>query len=156
MPDKSISSFSRNCDGETEDDSSPDAMMILSIEASLLESGHPVDGSDSEGVHYESILEMWQSQGVLSTGRRGDRNDGGSGDWYRKALDYWEDEDTCPATVNGVLGGFSKLSPIDLTGSREFLEEIVKIRPDMEFGAACECGAGIGRVSKGLLLPFGE
>ena len=40
-----------------------------------------------------------------------------------------------------------------LDGSREFLKEIPLPKADGP-STACECGAGIGRVTKGLLLDF--
>jgi protein N-terminal methyltransferase len=106
-----------------------------------------VGGSDSEGRNYSSIEEMWASQGV----ENGDLNCS----WYEKATDYYEEN--CPATVDGVLGGFASISNLDLEGSRIFLASIQRERPSLDWskGAGCECGAGIGRVSKGLLLPLG-
>jgi len=86
-------------------------------------------------------------------------------EWYQTGYEYWEDESNCPATVDGVLGGFASLSQHDLMGSKKFLMDLKsEIRPELKFGReenggamtrACECGAGIGRVTKGLLLPLG-
>lgn len=131
------------------------ATMITSIEASLLGSGHPIHGSNNYDGHYDSISDMWRDEGVLPRRCRGDDDDGDDDGWYQKAMDYWEDEGNCPATVDGVLGGFAELSPVDLEGSRDFIKEIAEIRPELKYGTACECGAGIGRVSKGLLFPIG-
>jgi len=68
-------------------------------------------------------------------------------------------------SVDGVLGGFSNLSKRDLEGSTKFIRHLTTtIRPQLKLATkendgqathACECGAGIGRVSKGLLLPLG-
>lgn len=106
-----------------------------------------VRGCDSEGQTYSSIDEMWQSQGV--------RPEDPNFSWYEKATNYYEEN--CPATLDGVLGGFASISDLDLEGSRNFLASIQKERPSLDFslGAGCECGAGIGRVSKGLLLSLG-
>ena len=104
-------------------------------------------GSDSEGGEYGSIQEMWLSQGVVQEGR--------NEDWYERAADYYEEN--CDATLNGVLGGFAAITEVDLAGSRAFLEKLKTDRPKLVWsdGAGCECGAGIGRVTKGLLLPLG-
>mmetsp|Transcript_21023 Transcript_21023/g.37978 ORF Transcript_21023/g.37978 Transcript_21023/m.37978 type:complete len:315 (-) Transcript_21023:74-1018(-) len=110
-------------------------------------------GSDSYGRQYASVEEMWEMEGAYSDPES----------WYGRAADYWEDEDICPATVNGVLGGFESLSPGDLEASRTFLQELqrmtvpgdVRVNLGGAGTAACECGAGIGRVTKGLLLPLG-
>lgn len=85
--------------------------------------------------------------------------------WYGKAHNYWEDETICPPTIDGVLGGFAKLSKRDLRGSRDFVRYLKEaVRPGLKLTrednggvatCACECGAGIGRVTKGLLHPLG-
>ena len=110
-------------------------------------------GSDSYGRQYASVEEMWEMEGAYADPES----------WYGRAADYWEDEDNCPATVNGVLGGFESLSPGDLDASRTFLQQLqtmqfpgdVVVKLGGEGSTACECGAGIGRVTKGLLLPLG-
>lgn len=75
------------------------------------------------------------------------------GQFYEKAQKYWSSVD---ATVNGMLGGFSEISVKELQSSRLFLDEIFRCRPCPERKLALDCGAGIGRVTKGLLLPFFE
>lgn len=106
-------------------------------------------GADSDGNVYQSIAEMWQSQGVKQVEGAANRS------WYGKAEEYYEVN--CPPTIDGVLGGFASITGIDLDGSAKFLKRIKQERPSLDWtcGAACECGAGIGRVSKGLLLPLG-
>jgi protein N-terminal methyltransferase len=52
-----------------------------------------------------------------------------------------------------VLGGYGKLTPVDTIGSNEFLDKLKIIYPKFQFGTAADCGAGIGRVTKYLLLP---
>jgi galactose mutarotase-like enzyme len=105
-------------------------------------------GSDSEGRQYASLDEMWKVQGVLS-------DDTASESWYDRAAEYYEEN--CPASLDGVLGGFANISDLDLQGSLNFMRELEALRPLFRWssGAACECGAGIGRVSKGLLLTLG-
>ena len=72
--------------------------------------------------------------------------------WYSRAFNYWESEANCPVTDDGVLGGYGKLTPMDVKGSNQFLDELVALRPELCFDVAADCGAGIGRVSKNLLL----
>lgn len=69
-------------------------------------------------------------------------------EWYTKAQDYWN---AVTPTVDGMLGGFSVLDPIDVKGSLEFIKDVTR---NTEY--ACDCGAGIGRVTKNFLLqvPF--
>ncbi|KAG2189919.1 hypothetical protein INT46_007505 [Mucor plumbeus] len=84
-------------------------------------------------------------------------------EWYTKAQDYWNG---VTPTVDGMLGGFSVVDPVDVKGSLEFVDEFVygkrgvnnvmKKEPMITNGYACDCGAGIGRVTKNFLLnvPF--
>lgn len=71
-------------------------------------------------------------------------------EWYTKAQDYWNG---VTPSVDGMLGGFSVLDPTDVKGSLEFISEFMT--PENK-GYACDCGAGIGRVTKNFLLkvPF--
>jgi protein N-terminal methyltransferase len=84
-------------------------------------------------------------------------------EWYTNAQSYWNDVDP---SVDGMLGGFAMVDPIDVKGSLGFIDEFVhgvrgvnnvlKKEPVLENGYACDCGAGIGRVTKNFLLkvPF--
>jgi protein N-terminal methyltransferase len=92
-------------------------------------------GSDTDENEYESVQELWK---VHSEG------------WYEKAADYYQDQ--CEASLEGVLGGFASISPVDLQGSLDFVKSI---QSSDSYETACECGAGIGRVTRGLLLPLG-
>ncbi|KAH6640996.1 alpha-N-methyltransferase NTM1 [Chaetomium tenue] len=64
---------------------------------------------------------------------------------------YWEDTD---ATVHGMLGGHPHVSRVELRGSRNFLAKIgIGSKPGQRVAInALEGGAGIGRVTEGLLL----
>ena len=48
-----------------------------------------------------------------------------------------------------MLGGFGNLTFADLANSAEFLAKLTK---NSETKLALDCGAGIGRITKGLLL----
>eukprot|EP00918_Siedleckia_nematoides_P103495 GHVU01225910.1.p1 GENE.GHVU01225910.1~~GHVU01225910.1.p1 ORF type:complete len:202 (-),score=24.57 GHVU01225910.1:386-991(-) len=56
-----------------------------------------------------------------------------------------------------MLDGYGCVSAMDIKDSREFLDRIGKFTSakggPCNFGRAIDCGAGIGRVSKGLLCP---
>ena len=72
--------------------------------------------------------------------------------WFNNAYDFWEDETNCPVTDDGVLGGYGKITPEDVKGSNLFLDQLAVARPNLRFDHAADCGAGIGRVAKHLLL----
>ncbi|KAI0834943.1 alpha-N-methyltransferase NTM1 [Hypoxylon sp. FL0890] len=68
---------------------------------------------------------------------------------------YWSSID---ADVNGMLGGFPSVSRIDLRGSRSFLAKLGlgRARGRKAVRRALEGGAGIGRITQGLLLDVAE
>ena len=97
-------------------------------------------GYDTNGNHYGCIEEMWEAQDLES--------------WYSRAKDYYEDN--CETTIDGVLGGLGFLSTIDISASKEFLNDLEIPQKNGSPSVACECGAGIGRVTKSLLLDVCE
>ena len=50
--------------------------------------------------------------------------DGTDVDYYKNAATYWEGVD---GTVNGMLGGFGKVSDVDIDGSNKLLKTIFKV-----------------------------
>nr|POE77723.1 alpha n-terminal protein methyltransferase 1 [Quercus suber] len=79
-----------------------------------------------------------------------------------RALAYWSA--TAP-TVAGVLGGYPHVSRADLQGSRNFLAKLLRTpsrhggsdaKPSPRLRRAVDCGAGIGRVTQGLLVHVAE
>ena len=97
-------------------------------------------GYDTNGNRYRDIKEMWEAQDLES--------------WYDRAKDYYEEN--CDTTIDGVLGGLGFLTEIDIVGSKEFLIDLGLPELDAGPSFACECGAGIGRVTKSLLLDICE
>ncbi|XP_063825516.1 N-terminal Xaa-Pro-Lys N-methyltransferase 1-like [Ostrinia nubilalis] len=70
--------------------------------------------------------------------------------FYKKAASYWAN---VPATIDGVLGGFGHISDADLDGSKAFLTYILNLPKPPNTKLALDCGAGIGRIAKNLLIP---
>ncbi|KAF3770384.1 hypothetical protein M406DRAFT_246186 [Cryphonectria parasitica EP155] len=68
---------------------------------------------------------------------------------------YWQNVD---ADVNGMLGGFPYVSRIDLQGSRNFLAKLgIGTKQGLRtVESALEGGAGIGRITEGLLLNIAQ
>lgn len=71
-------------------------------------------------------------------------------DFYNQGKAYWE---TIPATVDGMLGGYSHISSTDIHSSLRFLNVFLtdKEKPTGR-NRALDCGSGIGRITKHLLL----
>lgn len=69
---------------------------------------------------------------------------------YEKSLQYWAD---IPPTVDGVLGGFGFISSADIEGSELFLTTLLSSDNPPSTNTALDCGAGIGRITKQLLMP---
>ncbi|KNC84390.1 hypothetical protein SARC_03383 [Sphaeroforma arctica JP610] len=93
----------------------------------------------------EGVEALWKAADADVDEKTGELN------WYKKAKDYWEN---IPATVNGVLGGFSHISSVDIKGSQDFLKPLLSKLGKSGKISALDCGAGIGRVTSKLLLPI--
>lgn len=71
------------------------------------------------------------------------------------SLSYWN---SVTSDNNGMLGGYPQTSRIDLQGSSNFLTKLRRGRsqaskkPLPPLDRVADCGAGIGRITKGLLL----
>lgn len=73
--------------------------------------------------------------------------------YYQDAKNYWSN---VSPTVDGMLGGFGSISFTDIRGSDQFLKNVFKLKPAPGRLHALDCGAGIGRVSKNLLMNWFE
>jgi len=106
-------------------------------------------GSDTNGREYDSLASMWSSE--LKDGE-------GVTEWYQKSEAWWASEENCPATVDGVLGGYGCLDYDDVAESTAFIQKMRRDHPAFSAlrGRALDCGAGIGRVTKHLLRHFFE
>lgn len=78
-----------------------------------------------------------------------DITDRSNNDFYKKAQNYWAE---IPPTIDGMLGGFSSISQKDIRGSKLFLKQIFRSENPPGNKYALDCGAGIGRVTKYLLI----
>ncbi|KAG2762317.1 hypothetical protein PC129_g5532 [Phytophthora cactorum] len=124
-----------------------------------------LDASDKIEPHaeFESVFAMWQAELGDARNIIDEENVEEAAapqptkelTWYSSAHQYWDDEANCPLTDNGVLGGFAHVSGVDIRESKRFLKHVRDtVRPEWVCHAAADCGAGIGRVSKLLLLPM--
>lgn len=104
-------------------------------------------GSDSDGREFKNAKEMWREE----IGREDEKDK--KQEWYRKGVGYWENVE---ASLDGVLGGYGHVNEADVKCSEAFLKTLLVDR----FGSgsrhlvALDCGSGIGRVTKNLLLRY--
>ena len=66
---------------------------------------------------------------------------------YEKGIEFWEKQ---PATYEGVLDGHIQCHPEDISSSQRTLLKWLKLMPRQV--RALDCGAGVGRVTKELLI----
>lgn len=95
-------------------------------------------GWSTNGNRYDSISDMWASEANEEH------------DWYTHSSRYWQSQE---ASVNGMLGGMDELDQRDIAASTKFLDRFFSRTPKPENAVALDVGAGIGRVTKSLLLP---
>lgn len=111
------------------------------------------EGMDTDGCAYTTKAAMWESALVDDRATRASSTSGtDKSNWYRKSTSYWSTQE---ATLVGMLGGLDKLSDRDLRMSEAFLD-LLQRRHGLKTGEDCHCvdvGAGIGRITKSLLLP---
>ncbi|NXU72773.1 NTM1B methyltransferase, partial [Oreotrochilus melanogaster] len=70
--------------------------------------------------------------------------------FYARAKHFYRE---VPATEEGMMGDYIELSNIDVESSREFLRNFVGGVGKADTNRALDCGSGIGRISKHVLLP---
>lgn len=151
------------------------ALTALQVESMLLNHStiHEIKGTDGDK-NYKDIAALWKyfyrpkapaktiktksskTAAVSSTSTASTvLSINNEPEFYKQAFDYWESPTNCPVTDNGVLGGYGHLTPDDARDSLEFLDELQRRRPGLKMGPgslAADCGSGIGRVSKSVLL----
>ncbi|GAM17724.1 hypothetical protein SAMD00019534_008990, partial [Acytostelium subglobosum LB1] len=101
-----------------------------------------IAGADSTGnTFYTNIDDLWNKE--LGS------NEQQQSQWYTNAADYWKNVEP---TLDGMLGGLGHIAETDVESSNKFITEMASIGRKR----ALDCGAGIGRVTKNLLLPLFE
>ncbi|XP_002533771.2 alpha N-terminal protein methyltransferase 1 [Ricinus communis] len=105
-----------------------------------------VTGTDSDGREFKNAEEMWREQTGDGTKKT---------QWYRDGVSYWQGVE---ASVDGVLGGYGQVNDADIKGSEAFLQTLFsELFVDGGLGrhlVALDCGSGIGRVTKNLLIRY--
>ncbi|KAK6267519.1 hypothetical protein QUC31_011679 [Theobroma cacao] len=108
-------------------------------------------GFDSDGREFKNAQEMWREQiGEADEGENHKKTQ-----WYSEGVAYWEGVE---ASVDGVLGGFGQVNEADIKGSEVFLNTLLHERFDgggrNQHLVALDCGSGIGRITKNLLIRY--
>ncbi|CAM5160886.1 unnamed protein product [Natator depressus] len=70
--------------------------------------------------------------------------------FYARAKHFYRE---VPATEEGMMGDYIELSSTDIESSREFLRKFIGGPGKAGTEHALDCGSGIGRVTKHVLLP---
>ncbi|KAG1348029.1 putative Alpha N-terminal protein methyltransferase 1 [Cocos nucifera] len=106
-------------------------------------------GLDSDGRGFSSAKEMWSEEIGIAEAEDGSKRH----EWYRKGIAYWQ---AVEASVDGVLGGYGHVNEADVKGSAAFLNTLLPNRfgTERRHLVALDCGSGIGRVTKNLLLRY--
>lgn len=107
-------------------------------------------GTDSSGNVIKSVKDMW----IQEIGSENEpESNSKRKDWYSNGISYWE---RAEASVDGVLGGYGFVNDTDIKGSDAFVKTILRDRfgNDNRSLVALDCGSGIGRVTKNLLLRY--
>ncbi|XP_004293704.1 PREDICTED: alpha N-terminal protein methyltransferase 1 [Fragaria vesca subsp. vesca] len=104
-------------------------------------------GLDSDGREFKTAEEMWREE-------VGDESK--KTEWYKEGVGYWEGVE---ASTDGVLGGFGHVSEADIRDSEAFLNGLLsEVLPNAANGqrhlVALDCGSGIGRITKNLLIRY--
>ncbi|KAJ6815151.1 alpha N-terminal protein methyltransferase 1 [Iris pallida] len=103
-------------------------------------------GLDSDGRGFGSAEEMWREEIGLGLADSSAKRT----DWYSKGISYWQNVE---ASVDGVLGGYGQVNDADVAASDAFLKTLTpKFLGSSSRHVALDCGSGIGRVTKNLLL----
>ena len=112
---------------------------------------------DTTGVKYNSIEQMWQSEldpayieamKQMKTTEESKEPIGSKDKWYKGSTKYWDEQ---PVTIDGVLGGYGKIHPVDTDTSRRMIDAQKGDLSGLNW--ALDCGAGIGRITKDTLQP---
>ena len=122
-----------------------------------------MSGVDTDGRAFDNITQLWQEELTTTTtpptptslttttATPASPTNSKKRKWYDKGAEYWQ---TQPATYDGVLGGFGRLSPLDIRDSRLFLSSLPHLTLPSPQLSAIDCGAGVGRIAADLLCPL--
>ena len=97
-----------------------------------------IKGIDDRGQFFNSLTELQEVQ---------ERNKHG---WYSANMTWWESGYGGLNDDEAMIGDCD--GEEDANRGLEFLNRVLAIRPGLKLGTALDCGAGVGRISKYVLL----
>ncbi|KAI5069928.1 hypothetical protein GOP47_0014271 [Adiantum capillus-veneris] len=107
-------------------------------------------GVDSDGNPFTTRSQLWAKEAGEDIATSTCFDPTKKQEWYSKGVSYWEGVE---ASVNGVLGGYGHVNDRDVAASDGFILEILPEATRLsKHLVALDCGAGVGRVTKNLLL----
>ncbi|KAK1416974.1 hypothetical protein QVD17_26094 [Tagetes erecta] len=105
-----------------------------------------ISGLDNTGRQFKNADEMWREEIGDSQKKF---------DWYRNGVGYWQGVE---ASMDGVLGGYAHVNEPDINSSEAFINSLLThLFPNSgrdQHLVALDCGSGIGRVTKNLLIRY--
>ena len=96
-------------------------------------------GYDEFGKVYTNMKQFWVKE------LKGDKEN----NWYKKSVKYWNEQAT---TIDGVLGGYGIVHENDSVTSVKMIKDSAQFISG--YDQALDCGAGIGRITRKVLLPL--
>lgn len=98
-----------------------------------------LEGRDDSGRRYRCIHALWADQAEHYT------------DYYAANRSWWDDDGYGGATDEEAMIGDGGTDE-DVAHSLRLLDEVRAARPGLQLRSALDCGAGVGRVTKHVLL----
>ena len=110
--------------------------LINEIEDKLLETNE-ISGTDTNDKIYSDLKTMWEYElQIKKEKKKKEKKEKNKKNnevfvWYSNAFDYWENEENCPISDDGVLGGFGFLTEVDVRDSNQFLDSILLLKSNL-------------------------
>ena len=99
-----------------------------------------VSGSDDCGNRFPSLVELWAEQAAERTA------------YYAANQTFWDEDGYAGSTDEEAMIGDATTSATDVEHSLKLIDELRAKHPSLLLRSALDCGAGVGRVTKHVLL----
>ena len=99
-----------------------------------------VSGSDDCGNRFANLVELWAEQAAERTA------------YYAANQTFWDEDGYAGSTDEEAMIGDATTSATDVEHSLKLIDELRAKHPSLLLRTALDCGAGVGRVTKHVLL----